>query len=1100
MVQATINERQFRGINRTVCIGLGGTGRDILMRIRRLIVERHGHLNNLPNVRFVHIDTDPSGAQATTLRTGNTYHGVDLSFDAAERIAATMSATEVTNFVRGMEQRSKYDRQGPYDHISIWFPPQLLRNIKAIEDGAKGIRPVGRLAFFHNYGKIRDAIASAESATRGHDAFLLQSGLVVAPGLNIFVVGSLCGGTGSGMFLDVAYSLRERFGNQGAQITGYLIISPELYGDTPNMIANTYASLKELNHYTMPGTRFTAAYDMRKAIYVTEDRPPFDYAYLVSNQTLNSYKILEQGKLCNVIAHKIALDFSSELAPSIRGRRDNFTQHLLQADDHPRPNPQNFLTFGLSFIYFPRDTTSQVALNQIGLKLVQFWLNGIGQSPDPVRLLENFLRSKNWHDDSEKRDGITTLLAETVQYEGRSFNNELGTWKNKINNTIEQCKTQEERARARQQINRAFQDQFRRLQPGETEATRGGWLTQIQRAKTVVSDRLKQDIDNFVYDLLRPDNTVFSVQTLRSWLEAMITELNRYQRALNEQLAEEFDGFSRQEDLDRKIKNSIEQSITTDRGLRWPFGNTSSQNRQAQDEMRHLVQVVERLMRKNFDLAVSQSTSQIIETLQQHVQQYIGLASNFNNLLEDLKLEYSKEEIKLQQLNFDEMSGEAIFDIGDVEAVNEALLPQDELRSRFAFVSTELLKSQGWTKSLESLLRQEYFPSEQLQEQINLVIDRQFGSKKQSVIQSVIRRFMQKYPTAIRAVRLTQILEQAEPLLPLDLKDPYFKNTLAKKSLVVGLKNADERDVTQFKELLLRNPGFSINDICSIQAEDEVAIVKEYAGFPLRLIQNLSSMQKTYLRERNMAGSFLHTDRHNDFVDMLPPDASLIEEVEDIFYPCIALKLITQNPENSAYEFEYHDDLRGTNFIAALSLEWNRALDTLTSRLDMREALAQLLSRAEQKLQTNLDLLESEYLPNLREFVAVVDDLDDTHPNYPFKAAVVGTRNTSDVFVKEAIMDRFHKRLERLVATARNSSTRILQGESQTRSPMPSVPQRTETSVGTIDEKRKKLVDLLIQDRLSKEEFDRRWKDLEQENHDQDNVIDAELDEYFEPS
>lgn len=138
MVQATINERQFRGINRTVCIGLGGTGRDILMRIRRLIVERHGHLNNLPNVRFVHIDTDPSGAQATTLRTGNTYHGVDLSFDAAERIAATMSATEVTNFVRGMEQRSKYDRQGPYDHISIWFPPQLLRNIKAIEDGPRG--------------------------------------------------------------------------------------------------------------------------------------------------------------------------------------------------------------------------------------------------------------------------------------------------------------------------------------------------------------------------------------------------------------------------------------------------------------------------------------------------------------------------------------------------------------------------------------------------------------------------------------------------------------------------------------------------------------------------------------------------------------------------------------------------------------------------------------------------------------------------------------------------------------------------------------------------------------------------------------------------
>ncbi|MFM6609744.1 MAG: tubulin-like doman-containing protein, partial [Dolichospermum sp.] len=72
MTQASAKETQSRGINRTICIGLGGTGRDVLMRIRRLIVDRYGHLNNLPIVSFVHIDTDKAATQVTGIRTGST--------------------------------------------------------------------------------------------------------------------------------------------------------------------------------------------------------------------------------------------------------------------------------------------------------------------------------------------------------------------------------------------------------------------------------------------------------------------------------------------------------------------------------------------------------------------------------------------------------------------------------------------------------------------------------------------------------------------------------------------------------------------------------------------------------------------------------------------------------------------------------------------------------------------------------------------------------------------------------------------------------------------------------------------------------------------
>jgi hypothetical protein len=52
------NTSQTRAIKRTIIIGLGGTGRDVLMRIRRFIIDKYGKLSNLPVVSFVHIDTD----------------------------------------------------------------------------------------------------------------------------------------------------------------------------------------------------------------------------------------------------------------------------------------------------------------------------------------------------------------------------------------------------------------------------------------------------------------------------------------------------------------------------------------------------------------------------------------------------------------------------------------------------------------------------------------------------------------------------------------------------------------------------------------------------------------------------------------------------------------------------------------------------------------------------------------------------------------------------------------------------------------------------------------------------------------------------------
>jgi len=1009
MTQYTSSDRQVRGINRTICIGLGGTGRDVLMRIRRLIVDRYGDLSELPIVRFVHIDTDKAATQVSGLRTGSTYHGVDLSFRDSEKVGATMTSAEVTNFVQGLERRSNYDRKGPYDHIARWFPPQLLRNIKAVEEGAKGIRPVGRLAFFHNYQKIKTAVETAEGRTRGHAANLLKSGLRIEPGLNIFVVGSLCGGTGSGMFLDVAYSLRQAYGNQGAQIVGYLVISPQLYGNTSNMSANTYAALKELNHYTTPGTKFEACYDMQDLVLVQESRPPFDYAYLVSNQTAGEYSILEQRKLCNVIAHKIALDFSGELASVVKGMRDNFLQHLIKWDDHPRPNIQRYLTFGLAAIYFPRDIIVQIALTRISLKLVTFWLNGEGQSPDPQLLLEQFLIQYRWHSDLAQRDGFTTRLAEAVQESNKTFASTLNTWRNaKLERVINDCKSKDDRIGIRQTLPREFREQFRKTQPGETETARGIWLTRLLQTRPTITEQLKHDIDEFLANLLTPGNAKFSIKSSRDWLDALQTDLNSYQRQIEEEI-NNLGGSRKLEDLEKKWRDAEEIIEDIEQKIELPiFG---SKNRQVQAEAKRVVREVCDLIKHNFDLVVTQEVLQIVGDLQKHVLERSTQVAGFNRLVGNLKSDYEKEESDLRQLNFDEMSGEAIFDNKDIEGCYKTLLPEQDFRSQLVLVSKEITQVSGVADSITYLM--DRTAQLQLQKEIALTVDRLFGSRSSQIVQSVIKRFIQNYSSQDRSTRLGQIRQEAEPLLRLNLTDPYFRNSSAKRSDLVGFKDTEESEVQQFKVTLGRDLGIPESVLKPTQAEDEILIVTEYAGFPLRLISGLEQMRNPYIRELNSESSFLHNDYRTRFTDIIPPDALIMEELEDVFYPCLAFDLMKRNADSQQLEFEYYDELRDCYYNAEISSVWNQALEELANRRDMTDALKGLLEKAIAQIEKDPALWEKDYLPKLRNFVNLVDKLPENDPNYPYRATVVGVPGTTEMPAKEGIINRFRKQMEK---------------------------------------------------------------------------------------
>ncbi|MFM6209068.1 MAG: hypothetical protein ACKPEZ_27075, partial [Planktothrix sp.] len=153
----------------------------------------------------------------------------------------------------------------------------------------------------------------------------------------------------------------------------------------------------------------------------------------------------------------------------------------------------------------------------------------------------------------------------------------------------------------------------------------------------------------------------------------------------------------------------------------------------------------------------------------------------------------------------------------------------------------------------------------------------------------------------------------------------------------------------------------------------------EYGGFPLRLINGLEEIRNHYIREQNKDGSTCHSDYQIPFTDIIPPDARVMEELEDVFYPCLAFQLIVKNPKTQGLEFQYYDNLRDYYYTAELNPIWNQALEELANHREMTKTLNELLEEEINQIRQNPDLWKSQYLPRLQQFVDYVDNLPESN-------------------------------------------------------------------------------------------------------------------------
>lgn len=249
----------------TLLIGVGGIGGQIVREVEKSL---RGYDKRF--VQMICLDTNTN----------------DLDKSDSQNIPKIQTSENQT-VMAYLEQHKDFES---------WFPTNPLINSKNLTQGAGQIRSVSRLGALaaeeaHNFDAIKDAINLINQ----------NVGSTTHNMMRVMIVGSICGGTGSGMGIQLPFYIREQIEELAQMprvIVRGLFITPELVVEKQDTIekqnsvyVNGYAFMRELNAFYNAQTSQRAAEKLRiehyEPTYKDSDRSsmanpvPYDFLFLV---------------------------------------------------------------------------------------------------------------------------------------------------------------------------------------------------------------------------------------------------------------------------------------------------------------------------------------------------------------------------------------------------------------------------------------------------------------------------------------------------------------------------------------------------------------------------------------------------------------------------------------------------------------------------------------------------------------------------------------------------------------------------------------------------------------------------------------------------
>lgn len=299
-------------MKQTVLIGLGGTGSRSVNNVAKLLHKKSIKIND-GVVTCAVLDTNKSDSEIIT-----------------------GSGTEIpvirTSDIRNIDQ---YLSDNAFQTPLEWCPYSERFGEETMIDGASEMRFKSRLAFMdlmeknERISKLKDVLAKVLPENAGTD-----------DKIRVMVVSSLAGGTGSGMFIQVALWLRKFFESKGSVVTirGILLL-PDIFIETVRDIkrnprkvmyhyANAYAAVRELNSIDKVAKRRLKPTRpiVIKGLF-DSDNPPaktvFDNAFFIDNEDSNGVSFKTLGGYERLVAQIVYMQLYAPMQREMFSVEDN---------------------------------------------------------------------------------------------------------------------------------------------------------------------------------------------------------------------------------------------------------------------------------------------------------------------------------------------------------------------------------------------------------------------------------------------------------------------------------------------------------------------------------------------------------------------------------------------------------------------------------------------------------------------------------------------------------------------------------------------------------------------------------------------------------
>ena len=422
----------------TLVVGIGGTGQWVLTWLKRDLVETFGKVP--PQVQLLAFDTT-----VTVEATSQTVGGEDTE-EARARIGDVVleEKTEFIHLGGDSYEFAKQIQEGAYPEIGRWFEAKFwLSKLNPaafiLEQGAGRIRPLGRLALFQDMVRRGGTHVLTPLRTKIHN---VQNALQEESGrkVNIILAASFAGGTGSGMFLDIALLLHllAQKSKLDYHMIGFFVL-PWAFTANPSdeMLARSFAAWRELNRFMVVREDFPLPpmiYDPENPdMRFTPTRRLFDYAYLVDGRLQTTKGFLREEAPYGshpAVANAIMSLYIDEHASRAYAEKVLINLHPVFAR-----NPGNplYSTFGLKMVKNPAYYIEEQTLLILGQEIIHYILQ-------PMQSLEFFrvaIEDPNWllniaavDRNPEKpgargREEAPKIFGETLRYKPPHYTEEL---------------------------------------------------------------------------------------------------------------------------------------------------------------------------------------------------------------------------------------------------------------------------------------------------------------------------------------------------------------------------------------------------------------------------------------------------------------------------------------------------------------------------------------------------------------------------------------------------------------------------------------------------------------------------------------------------